>query len=215
AKWQLIAETSVELVGQAVGGNAAIEPPIVRTENIRRLISGRRGQNSGIHINHFSPRVVRFETEPVRGTFYERDIQCIVVTGALIEPCNAVTNVRIGPCRRRNIQRALWDQSSLSRGYNCSARRCASADASLRVLAYERERRVGIYRKRSVVGLAADITQRKHEILRDPPLYGQAPLLVRGREQDRINTPRSIGRAGLRYRWPACGRERYVLLQRK
>src|SRR5262249_52436065 len=102
-----------------------------------------------------------------------------------------------------------------SRGYNRSACRRTAADASLRVLAHERERRVGIYRKRSVVGLAADITHRKHEIPRDPTLDRQAPLLVCGREQDRINATGSIDRARVRYRWPARRRKRYVLLQRK
>src|SRR5215467_4901257 len=205
-------------MGQTVGSNTAIEPPIVWTENVRRLISCRRCENSRIHIDHFSPRVVRFETEPVHGALDEGNVQGVVAAGALIEPCNAVTNVGIGSCCRRNIQRALWDESPQSRPYDRSARRCASADASLRVLAYERQRRVGIYRDRSVVRLAADITHRKHEIPRNPPLYRQAPLLVRRREQNRIHSSRRIDRTGRRWRraWSAAsGRERRVLLQRK
>src|SRR5437660_666889 len=65
-----------------------------------------------------------------------------------------------------------------------------------------------------MVGLAADITHLEHKVSRDLMFYRQAPLLVRGCEQARIDSGRSVDRAGPSYRGSAGGRKRYVLLQR-
>ena len=62
-KWQLIAVERVELVGEAVGSDAAVQPAIVRTVEIRWLVSGGGGQDGGIVIHDFPIGVIRLKSE--------------------------------------------------------------------------------------------------------------------------------------------------------
>src|SRR5262245_47871498 len=125
----------------------------------------------------------------------------MVAAGTFIEPRHAVTNIGVRSRRRWMVQRALRHHGPLTDRNRGATRRRAAANASLRVLAHLWKGRIGIHRERSVVGLAADVANRKHEIFRDPAVHRQAPLLVSGCEQVWIDTGGGIDRARLRLRW--------------
>src|SRR3989449_4457278 len=63
-KRQLIAGEPVERVGEAVGSNAAVQlPAIIGAGKIRWFVSSGGGQDGGIHIHDFAPRVIRLISE--------------------------------------------------------------------------------------------------------------------------------------------------------
>src|SRR5207249_2843191 len=74
--------------------------------------------------------------------------------------------------------------------------------------------RIGIKRKRSVVGLTAHIAYRKHEVSGDPAFDRQAPLLARGCEQFRIDTAGAVKPAGWLWKrpWEATSNRKLVVL---
>src|SRR5881296_2132666 len=122
----------------------------------------------------------------------------MVVRGTLIDPLSAVTHVGVRPVTRRMVQRAFRHQepspgrrrvfrptSGRAVGVYITEARVhtqgrAAAEASLRILAYDRIDRIGIHEKRSVVGLAPHIAHGKHKVSRDPAFDRQAPLLAGG-----------------------------------
>src|SRR5206468_12035930 len=87
--------------------------------------------------------------------------------------------------------------------------------ASLRVLAHLHWRGIAIHREIGVVGLAADVADRKHQVFGKLAFHRQVPYLDSGREHVRIETGGLIDRAGCRYPWAARRRQRNTLLQRK
>src|SRR5881296_2022444 len=142
----------------------------------------------------------------------------MVVRRTLIEPLSAATDIGVRARRRRMVQRAFRHQDSLTNGDGVAARGRAAADASRRVLTYDRVGRIRIQSERSVVGLAPHVAHRKHEVSRDPTVDRQAPLLAGGCAQDWIETAGAIDPAGWRWRCPwgaARARKRGVLLKRK
>src|SRR5262245_53022393 len=132
----------------------------------------------------------------------------MVAAGTLIEPCHTVADVGVRASLRRMVQRALCHQASLIDWDRSAAYSRAAADAPLRVLAYLRRCGIGIHSQRSVIRLAADVSHLEHEILREPTLDRQAPLLVGGCEQIWIDSGRGVDRAGLRNRRTASRRKR-------
>src|SRR2546427_7063261 len=142
----------------------------------------------------------------------------MVACGTLIEPLSAATDIGVRARRRWMIQRALRYQDPLTDGNRVAIRSSAAADASLRLLTYDRIGRVGIQSERSVVGLAPDIAHRKHDVSCDSTFDRQAPLLAGGCAQDGIETAGPIDPAGWRCRRPgsaARGWKRGVLLNRR
>src|SRR5262245_25246193 len=91
----------------------------------------------------------------------------------------------------------------------------AAASASLRVLAHLGRRRIAIHREIGMVGLAADVADRKHQIFRKLALHRKVPYLDGGRGQVRIEPGGLIDRTRRRYPWAARGRKLDILLQRK
>src|SRR5262249_47666606 len=148
----------------------------------------------------FPPGVIRFKSEPAADALRQRDIQRMVVAGTLIEPLRAVTDVGVRARTWRVVQRAFRHHDPLTDGDRVAILGNASADASLRVLAYDRVGRIGILDERGVVGLAPHIAHGKHEVSRKPAFDRQAPLLAGGCAQDGIETAGAIDRARLRYR---------------
>ena len=55
---QLIAEIRVELMVKTVRGDPPIQLEVIRAENIRWLVPGRRGQNRRIQVDHLCIGVV-------------------------------------------------------------------------------------------------------------------------------------------------------------
>src|SRR5262245_48396509 len=137
----------------------------------------------------------------------------MVAAGALIEPCHAVADVGIRARTRRHVQRALG-YLRIGSPRDCSLQGRSATLASLRVLTHLRRRGIGIDRERRVVRLATHVAHRKHEVPRDPTLYCQAPLLVGGCEEFRIDSCGGIDRARLSLSWAATGRRCYSLLER-
>ena len=91
----------------------------------------------------------------------------------------------------------------------------AAASASLRILTYLGRGRIGVRGEIGVVGLAADVADRKHQVFGKLAFHRQVPYLDSGREHVRIETGGLIDRAGCRYPWAARRRQRNILLQRK
>src|SRR5256885_2138740 len=104
----------------------------------------------------------------------------MVACGTLIEPLSAATDIGVRAVSRWMIQRALRHQDPLTDGNRVAIRTSAAADASLRVLTYDRVGRISIQCERSVVGLAAHIAHGKHEVSGDPAFDRQTPLLAGG-----------------------------------
>src|SRR5437773_2203648 len=137
-------------------------PPIIGTWEIGWLVSTGRREVSGIQIDRFAPGVIRFKSEPAADALRQRDIQPMVVCGALIDPLSAVTHVGVRPVTRRMVQRAFrhqepfpWRSRVFSSTSGCAAwvyitearvntQGRAAAEASVRVLAYDRVDRIGI-----------------------------------------------------------------------
>src|SRR5262249_14447733 len=211
---QLITVVSVELVGEAVGSDAAVQPDVIGAIDIRWLVSGGRSKDRGIEIHDLPPGVIRLERKPVARAFGQRDIQTIVAGGSLIEPLSAAADVAVWAVSRGVIQRALrhrWAIDRVALGVR------SAADAALRVIANYGVARIGIDRKRRVVGLAPHVAHRKHEVSRNPAFDRQTPLLAGGCEQDRIDTAWAVNRAGWGCKCPgrpAREREYGVLLER-
>src|SRR3977135_1077369 len=116
----------------------------------------------------------------------------MVAAGTLIEPGNAVAYVCVRTRPGRHVRRALRHPAPLGDGDRGASRGRTTADASLRILANLGRSRVGVLAERSVIGLAADIAHRKHDVSRELAFYRKAPLLVSGREQVWIDTGRGI-----------------------
>src|ERR1700680_1305671 len=107
----------------------------------------------------------------------------MVAAGTLIEPLNAVADKRIRTRSRRHVRRTLWHVNSLCHWDGVAVRPCAAANASLRIRAQQGIGCIGVLAKRRVIGLAADIGHRQHQVASELALYREAPLLVSGREQ--------------------------------
>src|SRR5438132_5903704 len=106
-KRQLIAGIRVELMGEAVGSHAPVQPAIIGAIKFRWLVSGGRRQDGGIVIHDFSVGVIRLKSEPTARALGQRDIQTMVARGPLIEPLSAAADVGIWPCPRWVIYRSL------------------------------------------------------------------------------------------------------------
>src|SRR5206468_8836175 len=93
---QLIAGVAAELVEEAEGCDPAVQSfTIIRTGDIRWLVSSRRRQDSGIQIHRFSIGVIRLIGEPVADTLRQRHIHSMVARGSLIEPLSAAAHVGV------------------------------------------------------------------------------------------------------------------------
>ena len=68
---QLVAEVGVELVLQTVGCDSAVQLWVKPVQERRRLIIGGRGEEGGIDIHYFPPRVIGFEIQSASGTLDE------------------------------------------------------------------------------------------------------------------------------------------------
>src|SRR5207249_2878076 len=190
---------------------------------------------SGIQIDRLAPGVIRCKSESAADALRQRNIQSMVVRRTLIDPLSAVTHVGVRPVTRRMVQRAFRHQepfpwrgrvfsstSGSAVGVYITEARVntqgrAAAEASLRILAYDRIDRIGIYEERRVVGLAPHIAHGKHQVSCEPAFDRQAPLLAGGCAHDRIETGWSIEPAGWKWRCPcgaARGRQQCVLLNR-
>src|SRR5436309_10394545 len=82
----------------------------------------------------------------------------------------------------------------------------ASASASPWVLTRHGRGRIAIQRGIGVVGLAADVADRKYQVFGKLALHGKVPYLDSRGEHVRIETGGLINRAGLRDPWAARGR---------
>src|SRR5919204_3764320 len=109
----------------------------------------------------------------------------MVVRGTLIDPLSVVTHVGVRPVTRRMVQRAFrhqepfpWSDRDLRSTPGCpvwvyitearvDTRGRAAAEASLRILAFDRVDRIGIHEERRVVGLAPHIAHGKHQVSRE------------------------------------------------
>src|ERR1051326_787806 len=74
----------------------------------------------------------------------------------------------------------------------------AAAPASLRVLAYLGRKRIGVRSGIGVVGLAADIADRKYQVSSELAIHGKVPYLDSRGGDVRIETRGLINRAGRR-----------------
>src|SRR3989441_2358740 len=110
-EWQLIAVVRVELVEDAVGCDAAVQPfAIIRTRDIRWLVSSGRRQDGGIQIYRFPIGVIRLKSESAVHALRQRDIHSMVARGPLIEPLSAAAHVWVRARTRRVGERALRHQ---------------------------------------------------------------------------------------------------------
>src|ERR1700694_875440 len=119
----------------------------------------------------------------------------MVAAGALIEPLNAAADIGVRSGRRRVVRGTLWHPDPLIDWDRVAARGCAAADASLRIRAHLGRGRIAVLAERSVVGLAAYVANRKHDVLGDLAFYRETPLLDGGCHQVWIDSAGAIDRA--------------------